>query len=254
MLRETKPVVFITGVSSGIGLNLAKGYLQKGYLVSGCSVESLEEVQEFLPPEIFYQQCDVRNTADVEKVIKRTHQEFGTLDLVIANAGINHPKAKIPDFEFGTKVIDINVNGVLNTFGPSIEIMKEQGHGQLVALSSMSATLGALPGMAIYCASKAAVLSLCETLEMDLRRYGIYVTTLAPGFIETPLIKDNDHSMPFKMTVESAVKKMIEAIEKKRTVTIFPWQMSCLSTILNMIPRPLYKWIIGLDVLKTGQH
>lgn len=244
--------VFITGGTSGLGLEMAKRYRKQGCIVGVCSFESEAQAREKVPADISYASVDVTDTAKMKAAVHDFAKKAGRLDLVIANAGINHPKAKIPDFAHGTKVVNVNVNGVLNTFGPAIEIMKDQKSGQLVALSSIAGTIGGLPGMSIYCASKAAVLSLCDSLEVDLHRYGIKVTTLAPGFIDTPLTASNDHAMPFRLTLDDAVTRMMKYIASGSGRYLFPWQMKVVSTILSMIPKSVVKSLMKKDLLGTG--
>ncbi|MBL7716965.1 MAG: SDR family NAD(P)-dependent oxidoreductase [Bdellovibrionales bacterium] len=245
---------FITGGTSGIGLEFATRYVNAGWKVAVCSFESAAQVEGKIPAGVTYFSVDVTDAAKMADSIRTFAAQAGSLDLVIANAGINHPKAKIPDFVHGNKVINVNVNGVLNTFGPAIEIMVKQKSGQLVALSSIAGTIGGLPGMSIYCASKAAVLSLCDSLEVDLAQYGIKVTTLAPGFIDTPLTRGNDHPMPFRMTIDQAVTQMMKYIERGSGRFLFPLPMKIISTFLSLIPKSLAKTLLKSDAMKTGKH
>jgi NAD(P)-dependent dehydrogenase (short-subunit alcohol dehydrogenase family) len=174
-----KKHVFITGGTTGLGFELCNHFLKDGHQVGICSFESKEKVQANIPEGVLYFQADVNDTAAMKKAIHEFHTVAGSLDIVIANAGISMSKNKLPDFERGRAVIRTNVIGVLNTFEPSIEIMKVKKSGQLVAVSSISGLTGGLPGMAIYGASKSAVYTLCESLDIDLHSFGIKVTTIA---------------------------------------------------------------------------
>lgn len=245
--------VFITGASSGLGLDLAKLFLRDGHTVGVCAIESDEEVRKFLPREIIYYQANVLDSKCLSEAIWDFSRKMKGLDIVVANAGISMPKAKIPDFERGRKVIETNVIGMLNTFEPSIAIMKVQGSGQLVSMASIAGTVG-LPGTAIYGASKSAVINLCESLEIDLYRFGIHVTTIAPGFIDTPLTKENKHKMPFLMPQEKAVGLIYRAILKKKGLYIFPYQMNIISRILYYLPRGLYKYFMKRDPLGLAKE
>lgn len=240
--------VFITGGSSGLGLELAKRFINDGHTVGACAIENEGAVKDNLPDSLIYFQADVTDSKRMSEVIHDFRKRFNGIDIVIANAGISMPKAKIPDFDLGRKVIAINVIGVLNTFEPSITIMKEQGSGQLVAMGSIAGTIG-LPGTAIYGASKSAVINLCESMEIDLHAYGIHVTTLAPGFIDTPLTKNNKHKMPFLLSQKKAVDLIYRAIMKEKSFHIIPWQMSIISRILYHLPKGLYKYLMKSDYL-----
>lgn len=243
--------IFITGGSSGLGLAMAKAYLNKGHRVGVCSIEPAEHVKTIIPTELTYYQVDVRDAT----AIKNALQDFAKkgLDRVIANAGISMPKEAIPDFSHGRTLLEINILGVWNTFAPAIEIMRTQGSGQLVALGSISGLYG-LPGMAAYGASKSAVIKMCESLEIDLADFGIQVTTLVPGFIATPLTQHNQHKMPFLMTQEEAVKKMLRAIEARKGFYVFPWQLAWTAHVLSRLPRSWYKLIMKFDLLGLKQH
>lgn len=246
--------IFITGGTSGIGLEVARLFLADGYQVGVCSFESPEQARAIIPAEMDYYQADVTDKTAVSLAIHAFYQKHQSLDIVVANAGISMPKASIPDFEIGRKVIQVNVLGVLNTFEPAIQLMLPLKKGQLVALGSIAGTNG-LPGTAIYGASKAAVINLCEALEIDLADYGIQVTTLAPGFIATPLTQHNTHKMPFMMTQEKAAQIIQQAIIEKKGLYIFPWRMKMVSRMLYHLPRVLYKAFMKWDLLNLrGGH
>lgn len=238
--------VFITGGSAGIGLELCKLYQARGYQVGTCSFE--EENKVSLPDGIDYFQVDVTNAEQLKASLKEFVKKYKRLDLVIANAGIRMDKATIPDFKFGTKVIDVNVNGVLNTFGPSLEIMNKQGFGHIVAIASISGMTG-MPGMAIYGASKSAVINMCESFAIDLKKHNIDVTAVAPGFIRTEQVARNNHSMPFMLTPSEAAEKIYNAIKKKKGLYVFPFPMMIIAKFLYFLPRSLYKKIMQHDLL-----
>jgi short-subunit dehydrogenase len=107
--------------------------------------------------------------------------------------------------------------------------------------------------MAIYGASKSAVINLCESLEIDLHKYDIHVTTLAPGFIKTPLTAENDHKMPFLMDQTTAARKIKWAIDHKKGFYAFPFPLSFMAKGLYHMPRTLYKKFMKLDIMGTGK-
>lgn len=248
-----KSNVFITGGTSGLGLEVANHYLNDGANVAVCSFEDEETARKTIGDKFTFYQADVNDTARMRVVIEDFAKTAGSLDVVIANAGISMEKKKLPDFERGRRVIQTNVIGVLNTFEPAIEIMKDQGSGQLAALSSIAGTIGGLPGMAIYGASKSAVYTLCESLEIDLSHYGIKVTCLAPGFIDTPLTRGNSNAQPFLLTQEKAGELIFKAVKGQKGLYLFPYQMSIVSHIMRRLPRGLYKWVMKNDFLNSGK-
>lgn len=230
-----------------MGNALSQMFHRSGYRVGVCDIAGKAEAEKKLPEGITYYCADVLDKENLAGAIL-DFASLGSLDIVVANAGISMPKAKIPDFELGRKVIEVNVIGALNTFEPAIAIMKKQGSGQLVAMGSIAGTIG-LPGTAIYGASKSAIINLCESLEIDLHHYGIKVTTIAPGFIDTPLTKNNAHKMPFLMPQEKAVQLIYDAIIKRKGLCVFPFPLMVISRILYHLPRGFYKHFMKRDYL-----
>lgn len=230
-----------------MGNALAQMFHRNGYRVGVCDIADKSEAENILSENIIYYHADVLDKENLAGAI-RDFASHGSLDIVVANAGISMPKAKIPDFELGRKVIEINVIGALNTFEPAIAIMKRQRSGQLVAMGSIAGIIG-LPGTAIYGASKSAIINLCESLEIDLHHYGIQVTAIAPGFIDTPLTKNNKHKMPFLMPQEKAVRLIYDAVIKKKGLSVFPFPLMVISRILYHLPRGFYKYFMKKDHL-----
>lgn len=239
-----KKTVFITGGLTGMGRELSKFYLRDNYQVGICSIEKLEDIKDQLIAGVDYYQANVCDVEAMNSCITDFAKRHGRLDVVIANAGINHHKTSIPDFNRGRAVIQTNVIGVVNTFEPAINIMKEQGYGHIAGMASISSFAG-LPGMACYGASKAAVLSLCESLSIDLKQYGIKVTTFAPGFVQTPLTSINKHKMPFLLKPEQAAEKMYGALKRGKSLYIFPLPMKFIAGVLKHLPRKLYRAIMA---------
>lgn len=237
--------IFITGGTSGIGLDLAKRYLAEGHRVGVCG-RSLERFRANCSDErLLFFKADVANKNEIQKAIADFSVGNG-LDILIANAGIpTGHKNHLPDFESGREVIQINLIGVLNTFEAGFRIMIEQRRGHLVAMGSCAGFNG-LPGSSAYSASKAAVTIFCESLSIDLKSYGIDVTSICPGFIKTPLTDINPHPMPFLMPVEKAGALIKKAIEKKKIIYIFPWQMHFLVKLVRLLPRSLYVKLMRL--------
>ena len=241
--------IFITGGTSGIGLDLAKLYLEEDNRVGICGRDLSKLPNGIMEkyPNLKAYECDVTDKEKLSESILDFSKEG--LDLVLANAGVSLGEKKdIPDFSGGRKLIDINVQGVLNTFEPAIDIMLKNKKGHIAAVSSVAGFVG-LPGGAFYCASKAAITVLCESLGMDLKKYGIAVTCICPGFINTPLTDKNSHGMPWVMKSEKGARKIKKALDKKTKLFIFPWQMKILITYLNKMPRFCYRMIMELPFL-----
>jgi len=245
--------IFITGGTTGIGLELAKVYLKEGHRVGICG----RHLNKF-PSEIrnkyqklFCYEVDVTNREELKKAV---HDFAGSdLDIMIANAGRSvGPKTKTPSYMAALDVMNINIFGVLNAFDIALELMLPKQKGHLVATASVAGMVG-LPGASSYSASKAAVLKLCESYSIDLKSQGIFVTALAPGFIDTPLTQKNNHKMPFLMTADKAARLIKRAIEKKKVLYIFPLRMKLLMSLLEKMPRAWYRFLMGSKLFNYSQ-
>jgi NAD(P)-dependent dehydrogenase (short-subunit alcohol dehydrogenase family) len=236
--------IFITGGLTGMGRELALSLQADGHHVAISSFQEIEEIKEQIPDGISYYQADVRDVERMKLIINDFKATFGSLDVVYANAGINHPKSDIPDWERCRDVVDINIKGVINTVAPAIEIMKQQGSGQIVTIASISAYAG-LPGMSVYGSTKAFIKNFSETLSVDLAQYGIKVTMVAPGFVLTPLTENNPHKMPFLIDQKQAAKEIKKAIYKKKEVHVFPLPMTFISKLLYFSPRAFYRRVLA---------
>lgn len=244
--------IFITGGTSGIGLALARHYLSRGHNVGVCGRDEskFSELKEFSKAKCY--KADVAKRDEIYHAIKNFHQIAG-LDMVIASAGISFGrKTQIPDFARSRQVIEVNLLGTLNTFEPAIEIMTEQKYGHLVAISSVASLCG-FPGVSSYSAAKAGVNKLCEGYAVDLKPYGIKVTTIAPGFVDTPLTQKNHHPMPFLVDVDVACKKIANAIAKEKSFYAFPFVFSSFLKFLSLMPRSLYLFIMGFFSFKYAK-
>ncbi len=247
--------VFITGGTTGIGMELAKLYVQRGWKVGVCGRErqKFEESFETGRDNVHFYCVDVANREELKAAIADFSKSIG-LDLLIANAGIGYKfKTKVPDFDWSYKMVHVNLLGVMYAFEAALDVMIPRGKGQLVAISSIAGYNG-LPGVSAYSATKAAVLKLCESLNLDLRQFGIDVTTICPGFVETPLTARNTHSMPFLVKAPRAAELIARAIDKKKMVYHFPFFFAGLVRILGMIPRTWYRAFMNIKAVNYSKE
>ena len=237
--------IFITGGTSGIGLNLAKLYLKAGYLVGICGRDLSKVPEEIIENDLMkLYECDVIDREKLRSVVKDFADNH--LDIMVANAGVSvGNKTKIPEFSSARKLIETNVIGTLNAFEIALDLMLPQKEGHLVAIASVAGLVG-VPKAAAYSASKAAIIKLCESYSIDLKEDGIVVTTIAPGFIDTPLTQKNNHKMPFIMSAEKAGKLIFRAINQRKVLYIFPFSMKLLMYILDRMPRFIYRWLMRI--------
>lgn len=244
--------VFITGASSGLGMELAKLYKSKGWRVGACARrgELLEKLKQDHGVQIY--QADVTKKEEIAAAI----EDFGKegLDLVIANAGKSYEnKSRIPDFQVGRDLVEVNLIGAMNTFEPALKLMLKQKSGHLAAVASI-AGLNGLPGVSAYSASKAGVIKMCESLGLDLAKEGISTTVVCPGFIDTPLTRKNPHPMPFMVEATQAAQAIYEGIERKKRRIYFPFIFTLAVRILSLLPRGLYAKIMSMDKLNYSRE
>ena len=122
--------------------------------------------------------------------------------------------------------------------------MKNKGSGTLVGIASVAAIRG-LPGAGAYCASKAAVVQYCESLRVELYGTGVKVTTILPGFIDTPMTKQNPYTMPFLMAPEDFAAKAVQAINQQVSYRVIPWQMGWVAKLMRIVPNALYDHVFS---------
>jgi short-subunit dehydrogenase len=133
--------------------------------------------------------------------------------------------------------------GVVNTFQPFIAAMKQAGQGQLVGVASVAGIRG-IPGSGAYSASKSAVITYLESLRAEMQHYNIHVSTIAPGYVRTPMTEINRYKMPFLMDVDVFAEKFACAVESKLPFKIIPWQMGVIAKIMRLIPPFLWDYLM----------
>lgn len=235
--------IFITGASSGIGESMARLYARQGAQLGLVArrAQFLERIADELEPRPAVYVLDVRDADALKAAATDFINRFGVPDIVIANAGVSRGTlTEMPgDLKVFQDVFDINVMGMVNTFHAFVEPMKKQKRGTLVGIASVAGFRG-IPGGGAYSASKAAAISYCESLRVELRGEGIAVVTICPGYIKTPMTAVNKFKMPFLIDVDEAVVRFARAIEAKTSFTVVPWTMGIAARTLRLVPNWLY--------------
>ena len=236
-------VVFLTGASSGIGAALALEYARRGATLGlvGRRRDALDDLGRSLPGTIEAFVADVRELDAVAAAAADFMSRHGTPDIVIANAGISHGTVtEFPDdIAVFRQILEVNVMGMVNTFHPFIAPMRRAGRGRLVGIASVAGYRG-LPGASAYSASKAAAIRYLESLRVEQRGSGVRVTTICPGYVDTPMTARNPYPMPFIMTAEEFARRCARAIAKGRDYAVIPWQMALLAKVLAALPNPIF--------------
>ena len=230
-MSTDSPLVFITGASSGIGQALALRYYQAGYRLAlvarrvDVMAQWAQEAQ--LDASRYCTYCaDVSSIDSIVNAGAQCLAQQGLPAVVIANAGISV--------------------GVDTAYRADLDAMAQLFATNNIGLASVAGIRG-LPGNGAYCASKAAVISYCESLRGELRGTGVRVLTLSPGYIDTPLTRKNKYPIPFLMSAAAFADKAFRAIGSNATYRVIPWQMGWVAKLLRLLPNRLF------DRLLAGQ-
>jgi NAD(P)-dependent dehydrogenase (short-subunit alcohol dehydrogenase family) len=254
--------IFVTGGASGLGLAIAQRYARAGYRVCIGDVndergkEAEPKIRANGASDVFYTHCDVRQEDELARVASELEARWGGVDIVVNNAGVAQAGAiedvSIADWQW---ILDINLLGVVRGCRVFTPMFKRQKHGHFVNVASMAGLLD-MPLMSSYNVSKAGVVSLSETLQLELGDHGIQVTVVCPSFFKTNLAeslrtpdprlrKTVDRLLDSKsLTAEDIADQIYGAVEK-RVMHVLPhaegraaWQLK------RMAPRTLYTAIM----------
>ena len=247
----TPPLVFITGASSGIGQALALRYHRAGYRLAlvarrTSEVETWTAARGISPDSYEIYSADVAKTDSIVNAARECMARQGVPDVVIANAGISvgMDTAIRDDLEVMARTFATNNIGLAATFHPFVGPMVQRGAGTLVGIGSVAGIRG-LPGHGAYCASKAAVISYCESLRGEMRPHGVRVVTISPGYIDTPLTRQNRYSMPFLMQADDFADGAFQAIAAGASYRVIPWQMGVVAKLLRMLPNAVFDRLLA---------
>ena len=240
------PLVFITGASSGIGQALAWRFYQAGWRLALVARRTAEIERWALGKGLDSSRyavygADVALTDSIAAAGQACITAHGVPDAVIANAGISigMDTAVREDIDVMAQTFATNNIGLAATFHPFIAPMLARGSGTLTGIASVAGIRG-LPGHGAYCSSKAAVISYCESLRGELRPGGVRVVTICPGYIDTPLTRQNRYSMPFLMKPEDFADRAFRAIEAGASYRVIPWQMGVVAGLLRLLPNAVF--------------
>jgi len=195
---QTNKVWFVTGASKGLGLSLVKALLADGYKVAATSrtVESLEKAvvptADFLALEV-----DLTNEKSVSQAIARTVKTFGTIDVVVNNAGYGQwgTLEELSQEEIRQN-FDVNVFGALNVISSVMPYMRGNRAGHIMNIASIGGFIGSFPGFGIYIATKFALAGLTESLSAEAKELGIKATVIYPGYFRTNFLEKGSLVLP----------------------------------------------------------
>ena len=198
-----KKVILVTGSRKGIGRSIAEYYLQKGFIIVGCS----RGESDLVHPNYKHYKLDVCDEKGVKLLFKDINKKYERLDVLINNAGIasmNH--SLITPIPTARKILDTNVIGTFLFSRESVKLMKRNNFGRIVNFTTFAVPFK-LEGEAIYAASKAAVVTLTEILAREYTPFKVTVNAVAPPAVETDLIRNVDSVKKKNLLQRQAIKR-----------------------------------------------
>jgi len=229
---------WLVGASDGLGAALAHKLSRAGaeVIVSARSEDKLEALAASLPAKARAVPLDVTDAQSVAAAAK----SVGDIDGVVYLAGAYWPfGAKDWNAEQAVAMVDVNLTGLMRVMGEVVPDFVARDAGHIVITSSLTGFRG-LPGSIGYTASKAGTMSLAECMYADLRKTGVQVQVVNPGFIKTQLTDKNNFKMPFLMEPENAAREVFEHMNTDKFKKSFPFPFSLLFRSSQFLPDWLY--------------
>jgi len=239
-------VAWVTGASSGIGRELASLLDARAgkVVVSARSAEKLDELAANSRAVKPYP-LDVTDETAVSACVDSIEHDLGPIDLAVLSAGtwaiLDQGEIDIAAMRRG---IEVNYMGVVNALAAVVPRMRERGSGHIAIVASVAGYRG-LPRAGAYGPTKAALINLAETLKSELEPFGITVSLVNPGFVDTPMTQDNPFPMPALMTAEKAAQALLAGLEKRRFEIIFPRGFVYAVKMLRIAPYRLFFWYVA---------
>ena len=244
-------VVIVTGASSGIGKAIASEFAKNGsrVVLAARSEDKLKSITDELTAlnyQAFYVKTDVSIEGDCRNLIEKTIQKFGTINILVNNAGISM-RALFTDVDLDVlhRLMNVNFWGTVNCTKYALPYLVDE-KGSLVGVSSIAGFHG-LPGRTGYCASKFAMLGFLETIRIENLKKGLHVMIIAPGFTSTEIRKHALNSRGLEqgespldegslMSPEYVAKWVLKGIKKKKRNKLLTWDGRLTALFQRIIP------------------
>lgn len=238
--------IFITGASAGIGEALALDFARRGYdlCIAARRVDRLEalagRLRELGAGKVLPLALDVTDYGSIKVALEHAASEFGRLDVLVVNAGVGYMlpigKGKL---DLARQVLDTDLTGAIATIEHGLPVLRAQGGGQIVVITSVAGSRGQ-PFLGAYSAAKAGLHGYVQALRAEVWHEPIVVTELAPGYIRTDMNRDAKR-LPFAISVEQGAATMAMLIEREvghRYVPAWPWGF--VAPLLRFVPT---RWL-----------
>lgn len=239
--------VWITGASQGIGRALAMQLASAEDTRVAASARSCDDLNRMMSesPAVWPCVLDVTDAAAVRDALDKIEKVIGLPDMVILNAGTYEPvDSATVTLDQYRRHMEVNYMGVVNCISAVLPRMLERGKGKLVIMGSVAGYRG-LPKAVAYGPTKAALISLAETLRLELQGTGIDVHLVNPGFVATRLTDKNRFSMPAIRTPIQAATAIINGLRGRGFEVVFPWRFVIWLKLARLLPYWLYFRLAG---------
>jgi short-subunit dehydrogenase len=243
-------VALITGAGSGLGRELARQLAGQGTAIVAIDrardgLVTLEHELSKNNGRIAWACADVTHADALRAQIAELEERLGPIELLIASAGvgIETPALKLDAGDVAT-VIQINLIGVANSIAAVLPGMLERRRGHIAAISSV-ASLRGVPRLLAYCASKAGLNAFLEALRVEVKPYGIAVTTICPGWVRTPMTASIKSRLEGIMEVDEAARRILRALRKRVPFFAFPRRLAWRLRLLRLLPASWSDWLVG---------
>jgi 3-oxoacyl-[acyl-carrier protein] reductase len=266
-------VALVTGAGSGIGRAIATLFAQEGarIVANDLNEEAARQTVAGLgaaAPGARAIRADVADSAQVKAMFAEVEREFGTLDVLVNNAGIagssaaerdrlrERSDARIMELLSGAgvrthlditqemtdeawhRMIAVHLNGTFFCTREALRLMSRRDQGSIINMSSVAAW--GIESVPHYSAAKAGILGLTRAVAREVASRKIRVNAICPGYIDTPMTQSNEYPMPFLMAPDDFARRMARAVAAKRRLVVIPWQMALVSVLLRRLPGWLY--------------
>lgn len=243
---------WITGASSGIGLELAR-LLDKRVAhvaISARSNDKLDKISQASETVVAYP-LDVTNEKAVSACVEAIEANAGPIDLAILNAGVwQIMEVDELDLSAVRASLDVNYMGVMNALGALLPGMLKRGSGHIAIVASVAGYRG-LPKALAYGPTKAALINLAETLRCELAPRGITISVVNPGFVDTPMTEVNPFPMPGIIPASDAAQVMLSGLERQAYEITFPRGFVLVMKLLRRLPNALYFLVVRAFIQKN---
>ena len=231
----------IIGASSGIGNEVARLLLQRGWHcgIAARRTEPLEQLRSEYPQLTETETIDITSEEAPERLLQLI-ERLGGMDLYFHASGIGKQNRDLQtDIEMRT--VDTNAMGFTQMVDTAFNYLASHDGGHIAAISSIAGTKGLGPAPS-YSATKAFQNTYLQALEQlaNARRLNIRFTDLRPGFVDTPLL-DGDNHFPMMLRPQQVAKEMVESIERRRHVRVIDWRWRIITALWRLIPRSIWR-------------